>query len=81
MSGNFSEILTPLDRLGRRIDSNLLALKNHGRYLASDLENLETNLVLMFQALSMQDVAIFQATAKQAELEKRLKKLEANLPK
>ena len=81
MSKNFSEILTPLDRLGRRIDSNMLALKNHGRYLASDLENLETNLVLMFQALSMQDVTIFQVTAKQTELEKRLKKLEANLPK
>ena len=81
MTKNFSEILTPLDRLGRRIDSNMQALKNHGYYLSSDLENLETNLVLMFQALSMQDVAIFQVTSKQTELEKRLKKLESDLPK
>ena len=81
MPDNFSEILTPLDRLGRRIDSNMLALKNHGRYLANDLENLEINLVLMFQALSMQDIAIFQVSTRQTELEKRLKKLESNLPK
>ena len=69
MANNVPQPLTPLERLGRKIDSNLLALKNHGRYLASDLENLETNLVLMFQALSMQDIAIFQ-------LNERLKNLE-----
>ena len=74
MASQSSESLTPLDKLGRRLDSNLLALKNHGRYLAGDLENLETNLVLMFQALSMQDIAIFQ-------LNERLKNLENNLNK
>ena len=69
MSINSIQKLSPLDKLGLKIDSDLLALKNHGRYLASDLENIETNLVLMFQALSMQDIAIFQ-------LNERLKNLE-----
>ena len=69
MASNTPTTRTPLERLGSKIDSNLLALKNHGRYLAGDLENLETNLVLMFQALSMQDIAIFQ-------LNERLKNLE-----
>ena len=81
MSQNFSEILTPLDRLGRRLDGNLQSLKSHGRSLATDLENLETNLVLMFQALAVQDIAIFQVTTRQTELERRLKKLEGDLPK
>ena len=74
MITNSNQTHSPLDRLGLKLDSNLLALKNHGRYLASDLENLETNLVLMYQALSMQDIAIFH-------LKERLNKLEANLPK
>ena len=71
MSSNVPLPLTPLERLGRKIDSNLLALKNHGRYLASDLENLETNLVLMFQALSMQDIAIFQLNERLENLENK----------
>ena len=74
MITNSNQTHSPLDRLGLKLDSNLQSLKNHGRYLASDLENLETNLVLMYQALAMQDIAIFH-------LKERLIKLEANLPK
>ena len=65
---------SPLDKLGLKLDSNLYALKTHGRLLASDLESLETNLVLMFQALSMQDIVIFQ-------LKERLNKLETKSSK
>ena len=65
---------SPLDKLGLKLDSNLQALKNHGQYLASDLKDLEINLVLMYQALSMQDVAIFQ-------LKERLSKLETKSSK
>ena len=65
---------SPLDKLGLKLDSNLYALKTHARLLASDLENLETNLVLMFQALSMQDVAIFQMKERLSKLETKSSK-------
>ena len=74
MITNSNQTHSPLDKLGLKLDCDLLALKTHGRYLASDLEKLETNLVLLFQAVSMQDIAIFH-------LKERLIRLEANLPK